>query len=218
MMDDKEKYLTVGQFAKLIHYTERSVRLMIKAKEIVAHQIPGRRKLLIPMGEFEILKKEAEKGFRAELLSAKITEGQDVELTRSYDRERHAASDRIMNERDLAHLISTLQHEHSYTLSDFQKVLRWVSFFNLKSNDYYDQEIRQLCSALNDSINELIITMRLEFAKARRESIYRLTYDDTIGKPEETLAYKSQKLQELADTIRQNDRSYRAAVSKKLLV
>jgi len=57
-----------------------------------------------------------------------------------------------------------------------------------------------------------------EFAKARREPIYRLTYDDTIGKPEETLVYKSQKLQELVDTIRQNDRSYRAAVSEKLLV
>ena len=217
-MDGKEKYLTVKQFAGLIHYSERRVRQMIKAEKIVAHRIPGRRKLLIPIGEFDILKKEAEKGFRAELLSAKIIQGQDVELTRPYDRERFAASDRIMNERDLAHLLGTLQHEHSYSISDFQKVLRWVSFFNLKSNDYYDQDIRQLCSELNDSVKELIITMRLEFAKARREPIYRLTYDDTIGKREETLAYKNQKLKELVDTIRRNDRAYRAAVSEKLLV
>jgi len=216
-VDGKEKYLTVKQFAGLIHYSERRVRQMIKAEKIVAHRIPSRRKLLIPIGEFDILKKEAEKGFRAELLSAKITQGQDVELTRPYDRERFAASDRIMNERDLAHLLGTLQHEHSYAISDFQKVLRWVSFFNLKSNDYYDQEIRQLCSEFNDSIKELIITMRLEFAKTRREPIYRLVYDDTIGKPEETLAYKNQKLEELVDTIRRNDRFYRAAVSEKLL-
>jgi len=217
-VDGKEKYLTVKQFADLIHYSERRVRQMIKAEKIAAHRIPGRRKLLIPMGEFDILKKETEKGFRAELLSAKIIQGQDIELTRSYDRERFAASDRIMNERDLAHLLGTLQHEHSYAISDFQKVLRWVSFFNLKSNDYYDQEIRQICCELNDSINELIITMRLEFAKTRREPIYRLTYDDTIGKPEETLAYKSWQLQELVDTLKRNDRAYRTAVSEKLLV
>lgn len=134
-MEDKEIYLTVKQLARLIHYSERRVRQMIKAEKIVAHRIPSRRKLLIPMGEFDILKKEAEKGFRAELLSAKITQGQDIELTRSYDRERFAASDRIMNERDLAHLLGTLRYEHSYAISDFQKVLRWVSFFNLKSND-----------------------------------------------------------------------------------
>lgn len=60
--------------------------------------------------------------------------------------------------------------------------------------------------------------MKLDFAKTRREPIYRLTYDDTIGKPEETLAYKNQKLKELVDTIRRNDRSYRTAVSEKLLV
>ena len=74
-MDGKEKYLTVKQFADLIHYSERRVRQMIKAEKIAAHRIPGRRKLLIPMGEFDILKKEAEKGFRAELVIGKDYRG-----------------------------------------------------------------------------------------------------------------------------------------------
>lgn len=60
--------------------------------------------------------------------------------------------------------------------------------------------------------------MRVEFAKTRYKSIYKITYKDTIGKPEETLAFKNQKLEELVDTIRRNDRAYRAAVGEKLLV
>ena len=217
-MDGKEKYLTVRQFAKLLHYSERRIRQMIKAEKITAHRIPGSRKLLIPMGELERLKKEAEKGLRAKLISVKKTRGHDVKLTRPYDRERFAASDRIMDERDLAHLLNSLRNEHFYTISDFQKVLRWVSFFNLKSNDYYDPDIGQLCSQLNDSVIELIIFMKLEFVKAGHKSIYRLIYDDTIGRPEETLAYKKRQLDELVDKIKRQDRIYRSAINEKLLV
>jgi len=59
--------------------------------------------------------------------------------------------------------------------------------------------------------------MRVEFAKTRHKSMYILTYDDTIGKPEETLAYKNQKLEELVDTLRRNDRAYRTAVNENCL-
>ena len=68
-----------------------------------------------------------------------------------------------------------------------------------------------------DSIIELVIFMKVEFAKTRRDYRHRLTYDDTIGKREETLDYKKRKLEELADTIRRNNREYRTAASERLL-
>ena len=58
--------------------------------------------------------------------------------------------------------------------------------------------------------------MKPKFAKTRRESVYRLTYDDTIGKREEKLLYKNPILKELVDPLRQNGRAYRAAVNEQL--
>lgn len=217
MIDNKGKYLTVGEFAKLVHYSERRIRQMIKAEKIDANRIPSSRKLLIPVSELERVKKEVEKAFRADLVPAKTAQREDTKLTKPYDRERFLQSDKIMNEMELAHLLTTLQDEHYYTLSDFRKVLRWVSFFNLKSNDYYDKEIQQLCSQLSHSLTELIIFMKLEFAKSRHEQVYRLIYNDTIGKTEETLTFKSQKLKGSIDDVRLNERVYRTLVSEKLM-
>jgi len=59
--------------------------------------------------------------------------------------------------------------------------------------------------------------MKLEFAKLHHEQIYRLTYDDTIGKTEETLTFKSRKLLELIDDVRLNERIYRNVVSERLM-
>ncbi|MFC1871932.1 hypothetical protein ACFLYF_06030 [Chloroflexota bacterium] len=155
MMEDKEKILTVREFAKFVYYSERRIRQMIADGKIAADRIPDGRKLLIPINELDRIKKEAEETYRSELVSTKTTQGEDTERTRSYDMERFVQSDGIMNEMDLAHLLDTLHGEHSYTLSDFQKVLRWVSFFNLKSNDYYNQDIRQHCSQLLHDLTEL---------------------------------------------------------------
>ena len=210
-----EQYFDVSEFAKLIHYSERSVRKMIKNEKISAQRISGSRKWLIPIDELDRFKEEAEKELRSELKSEKATSVNASQLTRSYDEERFSDSDKIMNEKDLARLLNKMQSEYYYSITDYQKIIRWVSFFNLKSNDYYDQEIGRLCSQLSDSAIELIIFMKLEFIKTKQKSIYTLTYNNRIGKQEETLAYKIVRLEELINTLRKNYSEYNAVVSER---
>lgn len=240
-MNDGKKYLSVEQFAHLAHYSSRRVRQLIKSGKITAFQVTERGKYLIPEEECEKLRNRQVNEIKSivrdiaenlepenKQISIQSSSPQEYkslepaetplshEPTVRYDRDRLSDSDKILDETDLSNLLDALRTNHAYEQRDFQKVLRWLSFFNPRSNGYYDPDVRKACEGLRHSLEELIIFMKLDFVKDRQDYLYRLSYDDSLGLLEETLSYKEDRLLKLLETVKQHHEEYRLEVTRNL--
>lgn len=144
-----------------------------------------------------------------------------------FDKQLFAASNEIMNERDLRSLLFSVELHRSYRLSEYIKVAKFWEFFGLEGNKYNDPETRRLLDNLWDVLDELVLFLKLEFreekVKGESDPECRLDpgglryIDDDIAKAKR-ITEAEKRLYELIDTVRGVYKVYRACIRNSLFV
>ena len=158
----KEKMYTVQDLVKILKYSDRTVRNMLKRGEIAGVRIGTRSRWLISKIELNRFKKEGpgKEQISRGLLSAEETKEHDIRIFQK--------GDSIMSEVQVKELLWRLKHEQRYSATDFSMICDFLGFFRFRSNYYINQELRNARDKLWDGFEELMLFIQLNFERLKR--------------------------------------------------
>ena len=161
----KEKMYTVQDLKKILKYSDRTVRKMLKRGEIAGVRIGTRSKWLVPKTELDRFKKEGpgKEQISRGLLSADEIKEHDIGIFQK--------GDSIMSEAQVKELLWQLKHEQRYSATDFSLIFDFVGFFHFRGNYYINQELRNARDKLWDGFEELMLFMQLNFEILKRRGL-----------------------------------------------
>ena len=162
----KEKMYAVQDLVKILKYSDKTVRNMLKRGEIAGVRIGTRGKWLVPKTELERFKKEGpgKEQISRGLLSADEIKEHDIGIFQK--------GDSIMSEVQVEELLWRLKHEQRYSATDFSMILSFQGFFRFRGNYYINQELRNARDKLWDDFEELMVFMQLHFEILKRRGLF----------------------------------------------
>jgi len=162
----KEKMYAVQDLVKILKYSDKTVRNMLKRGEIAGIRIGKRGKWLIPKSELDRFKKEGpgKEQISRGLLSADEIKEHDIGIFQK--------GDSIMNEVQVEELLRRLKHKQRYSATDFSMILSFQGFFRFRGNYYINQELRNARDKLWDDFEELMLFMQVHFEILKRRSLF----------------------------------------------
>lgn len=158
----KEKMYTVQDLVKILKYSDRTVRNMLKRGEIAGVRIGTRSRWLVSKIELDRFKKEGpgKEQISRGLLSADETKEHDIRIFQK--------GDSIMSEVQVEELLWRLEHEQRYSATDFSMIFDFLEFFHFRGNYYINQELRNARDKLWDGFEELMLFIQLNFEILKR--------------------------------------------------
>ena len=162
----KEKMYTVQDLVKILKYSDKTVRNMLKRGEIAGIRIGTRGRWLVPKIELDRFKKEGpgKEQISRGLLSADEIKEHDIRIFQK--------GDSIMSEAQVEELLWRLKHEQRYSATDFSMILHFQGFFRFRGNYYINQELRNARDKLWDDFEELMVFMQLHFEILKRRGLF----------------------------------------------
>ena len=158
----KEKMYTVRDLVKILKYSDKTLRNMLKRGEIAGIRIGTRGRWLVSKSELDRFKKEGpgKEQISRGLLSADETKEHDIRIFQK--------GDSIMSEVQVKELLWRLKHEQRYSATDFSMILDFVGFFHFRGNYYINQELRNARDKLWAGFEELLLFIQLNFEILKR--------------------------------------------------
>jgi excisionase family DNA binding protein len=158
----RERMYTVKDLMKILGYSDKTIRNMLKQGEILGERIKERGRWLVPENELDRFKKEGpgKDPTGRELLS--------TEEIKEHDIGKFREADSIMGEVQVLDLLWRLQHVQRYSANDFSMLLDFQRFFHLISNYYINKELREARKKLWGGFEKLITFMQVNFETSKR--------------------------------------------------
>ena len=162
----KEKMYTIKDLMKILKYSDRTIRNMLKRGEIAGVRTGTRGRWLVSRIELDRFKKEGpgKEQITRGLLSADETKEHDIGIFQK--------GDSIMSEMQVKELLWRLKYEQRYSATDFSMILDFLGFFRFRGNYYINQELRNTRDKLWDGFEELMLFMQLNFEILKRRGLF----------------------------------------------
>jgi len=152
--------LSVEQLAGILPYSERTLRNMLQAGRIKGTRFGARGKWFVTKSE---VKRFQEHG----------AQSHDLEQMTEADKETFRKSNNIMAETDFIHLLTCLEHDKFYALDDYRKLFRFMHYFYYEGNSYINPELESLRSKLWKVLEDLVISLKVDFVEEKRAWLFR---------------------------------------------